>query len=230
MIRIAPSVLAADFANLEAEVNRVMQGGADWIHLDVMDGHFVPNMTIGPAVIRSLRNITSLPLDTHLMISEPDRYLEAFREAGADILTVHVEACPHLHRTVQRIRELGARAGVSVNPATPTSLLRDIIADVDLVLVMTVNPGFGGQAFIPHSVQRIREVAALAEARGVQPFIEVDGGIDSATAPVVADAGANVLVAGSYIFGSPQPAEAIATLRDVASRAVAARSARSRLV
>jgi ribulose-phosphate 3-epimerase len=162
------------------------------------------------------------------MVSDPDRYLEAFRDAGSDILTVHVEACAHLHRTVQRIRELGARAGVSLNPATPTSLLRDIIADVDLVLVMTVNPGFGGQAFIPHSIQRIREVAALAEARGVQPFVEVDGGIDASTAPLVAEAGANVLVAGSFVFGSAQPAEAIATLRDSASRAVTSRGMRTR--
>ena len=219
MTTIAPSLLAADFADLGRQIALAEEGGADWLHLDVMDGHFVPNLTIGPPVIRSLRRRTALPFDVHLMISDPDRYIDDFRAAGADSITVHYETCPHLHRTVQRIRGTGARAGVCVNPATPETLLVEILPFVDMVLIMSVNPGFGGQTFIEASVDKIRRTAGMA--RDVNPglFLEVDGGIDTATAPRVTHAGANVLVAGQAIFGAPDIPAAVRALRAAASPA-----------
>jgi ribulose-phosphate 3-epimerase len=213
---VAPSLLAADFSDLRGAIALAEKGGADWLHLDVMDGHFVPNLTIGPPVIRSLRKLTGLPFDTHLMIEKPDHLLEDFRAAGADLITVHVEACTHLHRTVHRIRELGAKAGVSINPATPVALIADILPDVDLVLIMTVNPGFGAQSFIVHSLEKIREASAMIRRIKPDVYLEVDGGIDGTTAPQVVAAGANVLVAGSFVFGSSDPAAAIRALKSAA--------------
>jgi ribulose-phosphate 3-epimerase len=221
VITIAPSLLSSDFADLKNQIRLAESGGADWIHLDVMDGKFVPNLTIGPPVIASVRKVTTLPLDTHLMIEDPDRYLEAFRTAGADIITVHVEASRHLHRTVQRIKELGAKAGVSINPATPVSALSDIIADVDMVLIMTVNPGFGGQSFIPHSLARIAETAEMIRRVNPAVRLEVDGGIDEETVADVVRAGADVLVAGYFIFKSPDIPGAVRRLRAAAESALA---------
>ncbi len=213
-LKIAPSILAADFARLGEQIAQAEAAGADYIHVDVMDGHFVPNLTVGPLVIEAVRRATRLPLDVHLMIEQPERYLADFRAAGADILTVHVETCPHLHRTVQRIKELGGRAGVTLNPATPAASLGEILPDVDLVLVMTVNPGFGGQAFIPGMVSKIGRVRAMLDEIGSQAELEVDGGISPATAPLVARAGADVLVAGVAIFRSTEGiAAAIAQMR-----------------
>jgi ribulose-phosphate 3-epimerase len=210
---VAPSLLAADFSDLKGAIALAERGGADWLHLDVMDGQFVPNLTIGPPVIRSLRRLTGLPFDTHLMIERPDHLLEDFRAAGADLITVHVEACTHLHRTVHRIKELGAKAGVSINPATPVGLIADILPEVDLVLLMTVNPGFGAQSFIVHSLEKIREAAAMIRRIKPEVYLEVDGGIDATTAPQVVGAGANVLVAGNFVFGSGDPAAAIHILK-----------------
>lgn len=212
-IIIAPSLLSADFGDLKGQVRLAEKGGADWLHLDVMDGHFVPNITIGPPVVKALRKITSLPLDTHLMIEDPDRYLESFRSAGADWITVHFEACAHLNRTIHRIKELGAKAGVCINPATPVEFLSDIIADVDLVLIMSVNPGFGGQKFLPGSLEKLRLAAALIRENKPGIHLEVDGGIDGTTARQVIEAGATVLVSGNYVFGSPDIPTAIQTLR-----------------
>jgi len=212
-IRIAPSILAADFAALGEAVRAVERGGADYIHMDVMDGHFVPNITIGPPVVRAVRKVASVPLDVHLMITDPDRYIDAFAEAGAAGLTVHVEPLPHLHRTIHYIKSLGLNAGVALNPATPVATLEEIAADVDLVLVMTVNPGFGGQTFIERSVPKIREVRALLDRTGSRAAIEVDGGIDTTTAPRVVAAGAEVLVAGSAVFRAADPAAAVRELR-----------------
>lgn len=213
MITIAPSILAADFSNLEKQIRHLEAGGADWLHLDVMDGHFVPNISFGPPVIRSIRKMTRLPFDVHLMIEDPDRYLDSFREAGADRMTVHVEACRHLNRTIARIKDLGSKAGVCVNPATPVESLCDVVTAADLILIMSVNPGFGGQEFIPQTIAKLRRATELITDSGSSALLEVDGGIDERTAPLVVSAGANVLVAGNYIFSSPDIPSAIAKLR-----------------
>ncbi|MGH7501530.1 MAG: ribulose-phosphate 3-epimerase [Longimicrobiales bacterium] len=200
-VKLAPSILSADFARLGAEVAEAEAAGADWIHVDVMDGHFVPNITIGPPVVAALRRVTALPLDVHLMIEAPDLFLEAFADAGASVITVHQEACIHLHRTVDRIRQLGARPGVAINPATPVPLLDEILPFVDLVLVMSVNPGFGGQSFIRTSAAKIAAVRDRLTMQGLEAEIEVDGGIAPDTARHVVKAGATVLVAGAAVFG-----------------------------
>ncbi|MGF1627584.1 MAG: ribulose-phosphate 3-epimerase [Alphaproteobacteria bacterium] len=214
-VRVAPSILSADFARLGEDIRAIDKAGADWIHVDVMDGHFVPNLTIGPGVIRALRPYSDKPFDVHLMISPVDVYLEAFAEAGADGLTVHPEAGPHLHRTLQAIRRLGKRAGVALNPGTPVSALDHVLDDLDLVLVMSVNPGFGGQRFIPAMIEKIARVRALIDARDRPIALQVDGGINSETAPLAINAGADVLVAGSAVFGggAKRYAHNIMTLR-----------------
>ena len=214
---LAPSILAADFARLGEEVAAVAAAGADVIHVDVMDGHFVPNITIGPAVVAAVRRITDLPLDVHLMIEEPDRYLEEFAAAGADWITVHVEVCRHLHRTVARIKELGRKAGAVLNPATPLASLTEILPDLDLVMLMSVNPGFGGQSFISSSVDKIRELRAMIARRGLAVGIEVDGGIGPATIGAVPAAGANIFVSGSAVFGQPDYAAVLSQLRQAAA-------------
>jgi ribulose-phosphate 3-epimerase len=203
-IRIAPSILSADFARLGEEVAAIEAAGADWIHVDVMDGHFVPNLTIGPAVVKALRPHSRLPFDVHLMISPVDGFLDAFAEAGADIITVHPEAGPHVHRTVQRIKALGKQAGISLNPATPAKMLDYLIDEIDLVLVMSVNPGFGGQSFITSQLRKIEAIRKMIDKSGRAIALEVDGGIDAATAPLAIAAGADVLVAGTATFrGGP---------------------------
>lgn len=203
-VRIAPSILSADFARLGEEVAAIEAAGADWVHVDVMDGHFVPNITIGPAVVKALRPHSTLPFDVHLMISPVDNFLDAFAEAGADIITVHPEAGPHVHRTVQRIKALGKLAGISLNPATPAKMLDYLIDDIDLVLVMSVNPGFGGQSFIASQLRKIEAVRKMIDKAGRDIRLEVDGGIDAATAPLAIAAGADVLVAGTATFrGGP---------------------------
>lgn len=217
-ITIAPSVLSADFGRLTEEVRAVEQGGADWLHLDIMDGHFVPNISFGPMIVKKIREISRLPLDTHLMISNPDEYLEEFKRAGADRLTVHVESTAHLHQTVQRIGELGMKAGVTLNPSTPLSSIREIIPSVDLILIMSVNPGFGGQKFIETSYEKIREAARLIRDLHPGIFLEVDGGVDETNARAIVDAGATVLVAGNAIFGKSDAASAVRSIRAAASR------------
>ncbi|HRE35251.1 MAG: ribulose-phosphate 3-epimerase [Sphingopyxis terrae] len=203
-VRIAPSILSADFAQLGEEVRRIEAAGADWVHIDVMDGHFVPNLTIGPMVVKALRPHSTLPFDVHLMISPVDNFLDAFAAAGADIITVHPEAGPHIHRSVQHIKSLGKQAGVSLNPATPAKMLDYLIDDIDLVLVMSVNPGFGGQSFISSQLRKIEAVRKMIDKSGRDIRLEVDGGIDAATAPLAIAAGADVLVAGTATFkGGP---------------------------
>jgi ribulose-phosphate 3-epimerase len=216
---IVPSLLSADFAALGDAIARAERAGADMIHVDVMDGHFVPNLTMGPPIVKSIKRVSHVPLDVHLMIEEPDRYAEAFVEAGAASLTVHVEAVVHLHRTVQLVKSLGVKAGVALNPATPVTALEEIADDVDYVLVMTVNPGFGGQTFIPRSPSKIRAVRELLRREGSSAPIEVDGGIDVHTAPIVVAAGAGILVAGNAIFGERDPEAAIRALRAAAESA-----------
>lgn len=220
-LQIAPSLLSADFAALGDAIAAVERGGADLLHVDIMDGHFVPNLTMGPPVVKSIRRVAKVPLDVHLMIEEPDRYAEAFVEAGASSLTVHVEAVVHLHRTVHFIKSLGVRAGVALNPATPVVSLEEIAPDLDYVLVMTVNPGFGGQTFIPRSESKVRAVRELLRRLGSIAPIEVDGGIDTSTAPRIVAAGADILVAGHSIFGSPDAERATRALRAAAEAAVA---------
>jgi ribulose-phosphate 3-epimerase len=223
-IRIAPSILSADFARLGEEIRAIDQAGADYIHIDVMDGHFVPNLTIGPFVIEAIRKVTSRPLDVHLMIANADRYIERYAEAGADILGVHVEACPHLHRTIQAIRNLGKQACVVLNPATPEESLRYVLEDVSMILVMSVNPGFGGQSFLPAVLPKIAALRHMIEERGLDVDIEIDGGIKVDNVDVVAAAGANVIVSGSGIFGTPDYAATIAAMRGRAAAAVAHRA------
>ena len=218
-IKIAPSILAADFTRLAEAIQSAEDAGADYIHVDVMDGHFVPNITIGPPVVRSLRRVTQLPLDVHLMISDPMHYVPVFADAGADMLTVHVEATAHVDRVVQQIRSLGVRPGISLNPGTPANAISEILDDVDLVLVMTVNPGFGGQAFIERMPRKIAQVREMLEQAGSKAELEVDGGINLRTAGRVVAAGANVLVAGTAVFGAPEGvAAATATLREAAQK------------
>ena len=211
---IAPSLLAADFTRLGDEIQMVNRSAADWIHCDVMDGHFVPNISIGPPVIEQIKKIAEKPLDVHLMISDPDRYLERFKEAGADILTVHYETCPHLNRTVGAIRELGMKAGVAINPHTPVQMLIDIMHDLDLILLMTVNPGFGGQKFIQGSYKRLVTLRQMVNTLSPKVLIEVDGGVNLETGKQLFMAGADVLVAGNYIFTSPDPAGTIEALKN----------------
>lgn len=219
-ILMAPSILSADFSCLGEAIARVEEGGADYIHVDVMDGHFVPNLTIGPPVIKALKKVCTKPLDVHLMIDDADTTIQWYLDAGADCVSVHIEACDHIHRVVQAIRDAGAQAAVTLNPGTPISSVAEVLGMVDMVLLMSVNPGFGGQAFIPRTVQRVRELADLCTAQGVSPLIQIDGGIDETTAPLVAEAGARVLVAGSAIFCADDPPNAMNSIREAAQAAI----------
>jgi ribulose-phosphate 3-epimerase len=212
-VLIAASILAADFGRLGDEVAAAERGGADLIHVDVMDGHFVPNISVGVPVVKALKRLARAPLDVHLMITDPDRYLEAFVTAGAARVSVHVEVLPHLHRTIQQIRQLGAKAGVALNPATPVVVLEEVAAEIDQVLVMSVNPGFGGQTFIPRTESKLKAVRAMLDRAGNRAPIEVDGGVDPGNAARVVAAGASILVAGTSVFGEPDPAEGVRTLR-----------------
>ena len=214
-VRIVPSILSADFARLGDDIAMCVAGGADWIHIDVMDGCFVPNLTYGAKVIETVRRVTTLPLDVHLMVVEPEKYFDVFAEAGASVLTIHQEAAPHLHRQLHRIRELGCRAGVALNPATPVETLRDVARDMDLLLVMTVNPGFGGQSFIPGSIDKIRRAKALLSAAGNPAAIEVDGGVARDTITACWRAGADTFVAGNSVFSAADPASEIGVLRSL---------------
>jgi ribulose-phosphate 3-epimerase len=214
MGKIAPSILSADFTRLGEEIKAVEKAGADYIHVDVMDGHFVPNITIGPMIVEAVKGVTDLPLDVHLMISEPDRYIDAFADAGATFLTVHGETVHHLHRTLQHIRDRGLRPAVSLNPATPHHVLEYVLGDLDMVLIMSVNPGFGGQTFIPSVISKIERLKGEIDARGLRVDIEVDGGIGPDTIGPVSAAGANVFVAGSAIFGSRDYGETIRLMRE----------------
>jgi ribulose-phosphate 3-epimerase len=217
-IKIAPSILASDFARLGEQVVAAQSGGADWIHVDVMDGHFVPNITMGPVIVKSIRSVTSLPIDVHLMIESPERYLEDFVTAGADSLTVHVETCPHIHRTIQHIHSLGVRAAVTLNPGTPVEMIREVIPYVDQVLMMSVNPGFGGQTFIERTPRKIEAVRRMLDAENPDADLSVDGGIDTHTIGRVVAAGANVIIAGSAIFRADSGiAAAISNLRIAAA-------------
>ncbi|WP_064200619.1 ribulose-phosphate 3-epimerase [Brevibacillus brevis] len=214
MVKIAPSILSADFARLGEEILDVERGGADWIHVDVMDGHFVPNITIGPLIVEAIRPVTKLPLDVHLMIEEPDRYIPQFAKSGADWITVHQEACRHLHRTLYLIKEEGVKAGVVLNPATPISTIEPVLADLDMVLLMTVNPGFGGQKFIHSVVPKVAQLRQMLNERGLGHVeIEIDGGVNAQTARLCEEAGATVLVAGSAVFNQENRGQAIAAIR-----------------
>jgi ribulose-phosphate 3-epimerase len=224
-IRIAPSLLSADFAALGHDIAAVQRGGADLLHIDVMDGHFVPNITIGAPVVRAIKRVSSLPLDVHLMIERPDRYLEEFKDAGASMLSVHVEAVPHLHRTISHIKAMGLQAGAALNPSTPAHSIEEIAGELDFVLVMSVNPGFGGQSFIPRTLQKIRRIRACLAAAGSSAPVEVDGGIDASNIADVVAAGASILVAGNAIFAAPDPEKATRHLRRAALDAAAATQA-----
>ncbi len=221
-ILMAPSILSADFASLGDAVRMIEEGGADYVHVDVMDGHFVPNLTIGPPVVKALKRVATIPLDVHLMIDNADSVVDWYLDAGADSLTVHVEASPHIHRTLTRIREAGASPAVSLNPGTSVDTLVEVLEMVDMILVMSVNPGFGGQAFIERSIEKVAEISWMADKLGVNPLIQVDGGINVETAPLVAAAGANVLVAGNAVFGEPDPKAAIERIRAAAAAGAAA--------
>lgn len=212
---IAPSLLSANFLNLQADCDMLNASAAEWYHLDVMDGRFVPNISFGPMLIDFFRKATSKVCDVHLMIEEPEKYAEAFQKAGADILTVHYEACTHLHRNIQQIKSLGMKAGVAVNPHTPVVLLKDILADIDLVCLMSVNPGFGGQAFIPNTLSKIKELRQMIDERGLKADIEIDGGVTLENAKSIVEAGATVLVAGNTVFKSKNPTETIAQLKNI---------------
>lgn len=216
MIKIAPSILASDFSRLGEEIIRIDKAGADYIHIDVMDGHFVPNITLGPLIVKSLRKVTNRIFDVHLMIENADNYIDAFADAGADIICVHVESCPHLHSTVQKIKQTGAKAAVSLNPATSLSTVDWILSDVDMVLLMTVNPGFGGQCFIESVTEKVRKLRSLCIKKGLDIDIEVDGGIDLSNIYKITEAGANVIVAGSTVFNAPDTVEIIRSLREKA--------------
>jgi ribulose-phosphate 3-epimerase len=214
-MRIAPSILSANFAHLASDITMIESAGADWVHVDVMDGRFVPNLTFGAKVIETLRGITELPLDVHMMVVEPEKYFETFAAAGAATLTLHAEVAPHLHRQICRIKELGCLAGVAVNPSTPVEMVRDVAADLDLLLIMSVNPGFGGQSFIAHSLAKLRQARVLLDEAGSHAVLEVDGGINRDTITSVWRAGADAVVAGHAVFGAPDPGAEIATLRQL---------------
>jgi ribulose-phosphate 3-epimerase len=213
-ILVSPSILSADFTRLGDELQAVQEAGADWIHVDVMDGHFVPNITIGPMIVEAVKRVCTIPLDVHLMISDPDFYLDAFHDAGADVLTVHPEATHHLHRTLTRIRELGMKAGAALNPSTSLVAIEHVLAELDVAMIMTVNPGFGGQAFIPTMLPKIRTLRDMIDASGFEIMVEIDGGVSAENAAVLAQHGADVFVAGSAVFRNPPYRDIIATLRD----------------
>ncbi|MFC0271249.1 ribulose-phosphate 3-epimerase [Metabacillus herbersteinensis] len=213
MVKIAPSILSANFARLEDDIKDVELGGADYIHVDVMDGHFVPNITIGPLIVNAIRPVTKLPLDVHLMIQNPDQYIEDFAKAGADLISVHVEACNHLHRTIQQIKKLGIKTGVVLNPHTPIEMIQHVLEDLDLVLLMTVNPGFGGQTFIPQVLPKIKALSEIIKEKNLSIEIEVDGGVNKETAKLCVEAGATVLVAGSAIYSQKDRHKAISEIR-----------------